>query len=150
MVAPLEVMSERMTVASPRFTARMAGVCALLEGVTSTFGQVVVLGWLVVAGNAAATAVNIMSHQRLFWFGFASSLVGVAFHIAWALLCYELFRIVNRSLSLFAAFVILVGCAIQALTCLLYVAPLLILQSGSSVGAFTPEQLQALALIYLK
>jgi hypothetical protein len=43
-----------------------------------------------------------------------------------------------------------VGCAIQALTSLLYLAPLLILQGGSSLSAFTPEQLQALALMFVK
>jgi hypothetical protein len=143
-------MMERIAEASPRFKARMAGVFQLLEALTATFGQVVVLGWLVVSGNAAATAANILGHERLFWLGFASSLIGVAFHIAWALLMYELLKPVNRSLSLLAAFVILVGCAIQALTSLLYLAPLLILQGGRSLSAFTAEQLQALALMFLK
>jgi len=143
-------MMERIAEASPRFKARMAGVFQLLEALTAAFGQVIVLDKLVVSGNAAATAANILGHERLFWVGFASSLIGVAFHIAWALLMYELLRPVNRTLSLLAVFVILVGCAIQALTSLLYLAPLLILQGGSSLSAFTPEQLQALALLFLK
>src|SRR5208337_433702 len=143
-------MMERIAEASPRFKARMAGAFQLLEAVTAAFGEVIVPGRLVVAGNAAATAANILGHERLFWLGFASSLIGVAFHIAWALLIYELLKPVNRSVSLLAAFVILVGCAIQALTSLLYLAPLLILQGGSSLSAFTPEQLQALALMFLK
>ena len=143
-------MMERIAEASPRSLARMAGVFQGLEGTTATFGQVVVLGRLVVAGNAAATAANILGHERLFWLGFASSLIGVVFHIAWALLLYDLLKPVNRSVSLLAAFVILVGCAIQAFTSLLYLAPLLILQGGSSLSAFTPEQLQALALMFLK
>ena len=63
---------------------------------------------------------------------------------------YVLLKPVNRSLSLLAAFVILVGCAIQALTSLFYLAPLPILQGGSSLSAFTAEQLQALALMFLK
>jgi len=143
-------MMDRIAEASPGFKARMAGACQLLEAITATFGQVIVLGRLVVSGNAAATAANILGHERLFWLGFASSLIGVGFHIAWALLMYELLKPVNRSLSLLAAFVILVGCAIQAFTSLLYLAPLLILQGGSSLSAFTPEQLQALALVFLK
>jgi hypothetical protein len=143
-------MMERIAEASPRFKARMAGVFQLLEALAATFGQVIVLDKLVVAGNAAATAANILGHERLFWLGFASSLIGVAFHIAWALLMYELLKPVNRSLSLLAAFVILVGCAIQALTGLFYLAPLIILQSSRSLSAFTPEQLQALALLFLK
>src|ERR1700687_2572376 len=143
-------MMERIAEASPRFKARMAGAFQLLEALTTTYGEVIVLGRVVVAGNAASTAANILGHQRLFWLGFASSLIGVAFHISWALLMYELLKPVNRILSLLAAFVILVGCAIQALTSLLYLAPLIILQAGSSLRAFTAEQLQALALVFLK
>jgi hypothetical protein len=143
-------MMDRIAETSPRFKARMAGVSQLLEAVTATFGQVIVLGRLVVSGNAAATAANIVGHEQLYWLGFASSLMGVAFHIAWALLMYVLLKPVNRSLSLLAAFVILVGCAIQALTSLLYLAPLLVLTGGSSASAFTTAQLQALALVFLK
>jgi hypothetical protein len=143
-------MMERIAEASPRLKARMAGVCQLMEAVTAAFGEVIIPGKLVVAGNAAATAANILGHERLFWLGFVLSLIGVAFHIAWALLMYELLNPVNRSLSRLAAFVILVGCAIQALTSLLYLAPLIILQGGSSLSAFTPEQLQALALVFLR
>ncbi len=143
-------MMERIAETSPRFKARMAGVCQLMEAVTAAFGGVIIPGKLVVAGNAAATAANILGHERLFWLGFVLSLIGVAFHIAWVLLMYELLNPVNSSLSRLAAFVILVGCAIQALASLLYLAPLIILQGGSSLSAFTPEQLQALALVFLR
>lgn len=143
-------MTEQITEASPRFKARMAGVFQLLEALTATFGEVIVLGRLVVAGNAASTAANILGHERLFWLGFASSLIGVACHIAWALFLYDLLKPVNRLLSLLAAFVIFVGCAIQAITSLFYLAPLLILQGGSSLSAFTAEQLRALALMFVK
>ena len=60
-------MIERIAEASPRFKARMAGVFQLLEALTATFGQVIVRDRLVVAGNAAATAANILDHERLFW-----------------------------------------------------------------------------------
>ena len=96
----------------------MAGVFQLLEAVTAASGQVLILGKLVVDADAAATAANILGHERLFWLGFASSLMGVAFHLAWALLMYVLLKPVNRSLSLLAAFFVLVSCAMQALTSL--------------------------------
>ncbi len=143
-------MMGRIAETSPRFKARLAGVFQLLEALTAASPGVFVLDRLVVPGNGAATAANILGHERLFWLGFASSLIGVAFHIAWALLMYELLKPVNKSLSSLAAFVILVGCAIQALSSLFYLAPLLILQSSSSLSAFTVEQLQALALIFVK
>ena len=142
--------TKRMAALSPRFKARMAGVFQFLEGLTSAGGQVVILGSLVVEGSAAMTATNILAHQQLFWLGFASSLMGVAFHLAWAFVFYELLKPVNRSISFLALCVILVGCAMQALTSLLYLAPLLVLQGGSALSAFTPQQLQDLSLVFLK
>jgi hypothetical protein len=68
--------------ASARFKARLAGLFELLEGVTSAVGQVYILGKLVVHGDAAATAANIVAHQPLVWLGFALSVIGVVFHIA--------------------------------------------------------------------
>lgn len=143
-------MIERIAESSPRFKARVAGVFEALEGLTSTYGQVIVLGAVVVSGNAAATSANILAHENQFWLGFASSLLGVAFHVAWVALFYELFKPVNRTLSLVAAFVGLVVCAIQALTALLYLAPLLILQGGSFLSAFSPAQLQGLAAVFVR
>jgi len=135
---------------SPRAKARLAGVFEALEGLTSAFGQVNVLGSLIVVGNATATAANILKHETLFRLGFASSLIGVVFHLGWAFLFYQLFRPVNRSVSFCAVLVILVGCAIQAVAALLYLAPLLVLTAGSSLSALTQPQLQALAYMFLK
>jgi uncharacterized protein DUF4386 len=140
---------ERITGVSPRTIARIAGVFELLEGSASAGGQVVILGSLVVAGNAAATAANIVGHQPLYWLGFAIALLGVAFHLAWAFLFYELFKPVNRRVAGLAVFVILVCCAMQALTALLYLAPLLILTGGSSLSAFATAQVQALVSVFL-
>lgn len=143
-------MMERIAATTPRSLARMAGAFQFLEGLTATFGQVVVLDRLVVAGEAAATATNLLGHQRLFWLGFASSVIGVICHLVWALLIYELFKPVNRRISLFAVLVILVGCAIQALTSIMYLAPMLVLNAGSSLNALTAEQLQAVAYMFVR
>jgi uncharacterized protein DUF4386 len=143
-------MTEKAKQWSPKAKARLAGVFEALEGFTSSWGQVTVIGKLMVAGNAAATATNILQHETLFRWGFASSLFGVVFHLGWAFLFYQLFKPVNRSVSLCALLVILVTCSLQALTALLYLAPLLVLTAGSSLSALTQEQLQALAYMFLK
>jgi hypothetical protein len=135
---------------SPRALARTAGVFEALEGFTSSFGQVSILGKLVVYGAAATTASNILSHQRLFWFGFVLSLIGVACHTIWVALFYVLFKPVNKNLSLVAAFVGLVVCSVQALTSFLYIVPLLVLQGGTSLSALTQGSLQDLALIFIR
>ena len=127
----------------------MAGTFQLLEAITAGCGQIVVLGRLVVSGNAAATASNIVRHQQLFWFGFALSLLGVVFHLVYAFLFYELFKPVNRRLSFFAMLVLLMATAVQALMAVFYLGPDLVLGAGKSLGAFSTEQLQALAYTFL-
>jgi hypothetical protein len=135
---------------SPQLYARMAGISYLLGSLTSVLGQMVILGMLVVSCSATATAANILSHEPLFRLGFVSSLMTVPFHLVWAVLFYGLFRLVNRSVSLLAGFVMLVACTMWALSSLLYLAPLLVLQGKTSLSAFAREQLQALALMLLK
>lgn len=143
-------MAEHTTEASARTKARLVGIFQILEGLTATYGQVIVFNKLVVSGNAVATANNILGHESLFRLGFASCFFGVGFHIAWALLFYELFKPVDRNVCLFGLLVIVVGCAIQALAAVFYVAPLLVLTGGSSLTALTAEQLQALAFAFVK
>ena len=137
---------DRTLILSPRAKARLAGVFEALEGFPAAFGQVYVLGSLVVAGNAAATAHNILTQQGLFRLGFAVPLVAVAFHLAWILLFYQLFRVVNQTINLLATFVIIVGCAVQAVAAVFFLIPLLILQGGPSLNAFNAAQQQSLAL----
>ena len=144
------VMMERIAEASPRLKDRMAGVFELLEALTSGFGQVIVPGMLIVAGNPAATAANILAHGSLFRLSILAALIGVACHIAWIFLFYELFKPVNRSLSLLAAFVGLVAIAIQACSSLFQVAPLIVMEAGRSLSAFNVDQLQALTLMFLR
>src|SRR6185503_15134592 len=57
---------------------------------------------------------------------------------------------VHRRVARLAACVMVVGCALQAVASLLYVAPLPILAGAGPFGVFSPEQLQALALVSLK
>ena len=144
------LMTKRIAEASPRLKARMAGGSYLLGSLTSVFGQMVVLGMLVVPASATATAANILSHESLSRLGFVASLMTVPFHLIWAVLFYGLFKPVNRSVALLAVFVMLLGCAMWAVSSLFHLAPLLVLQGKSSLSAFAPEQLQALALVFLK
>jgi hypothetical protein len=138
------------TTASPLLKARLAGVCQLLEAITATFGQVIVLTKLVSPDSAVVTATNIIGNEGLYWAGFVSSLVGILFHIVWAFLMYDLLKIVNRNLSLIALMIIIVGCAVQAIMSLLYIAPLYILQNGNSFSAIATLQLQNVSLLLIK
>jgi uncharacterized protein DUF4386 len=135
--------------ASPRLKARISGVFYLLEMLTGGFA-LFVGGSLVVSGDAAATAANILAHEPLFRLGFAADLIQFACYISVTALFYDLFKPVNRSLSLLAAFFSLVGCAIGALSCLFHLAPLAVLGGAQYLNVFKVEQLQAMALLFLK
>ena len=135
---------------SPRLKARIAGAFYLLTIPTAVFAELIVRGKVVVSGNAAATATNILAHEPLFRLGFASDLIATACYIAVTALFYGLFKPVNRSLSLLAAFFSLVGCAIGAFSCLFHLAPLVVLGGAPYLSVFKLEQLQALALMFLK
>lgn len=141
-------MMGRIAEASPRFKARIAGAFYLLTFLTG--GVAVPSFRLVVDSDAAATASNILAHEALFRLGFAALLINVAVYIAVTLLFYDLFKPVNRSLSLLAAFFSLVGCAIQAVGSAFFLAPLVVLGGGQSLSVFKVEQLQGLALMFFK
>jgi hypothetical protein len=126
----------------------LAGVFEALEGSASAIPQQVILGGLV-ASSAAVTATNILSHQQLYWLGFALSVLGVGFHLAWAYLMYQLMRVVNRTVAGLAVFAILICCAIQAVTALLYLGPLIVLSRESAMSAFSPAQVQQLAGVFV-
>jgi Domain of unknown function (DUF4386) len=142
-------MTDRTVEASPQFKARIAGVFYLLTFVTGGF-TLFAGGRFVVSGNAAATAANILAHESLFQFGFAADLLATACYIGVTALFYELFKPVNRSLSLLAAFFSLVGCALGALSCVFLLAPLFVLEGAAYLSVFKVEQLQALAFVFLK
>jgi hypothetical protein len=143
------VTTEVMTEASPRLVARMAGVMYLLSIVAGVVAVFLVGGTLVVNGDAAATARNILAHETLFRLSFASFLIGLASYIAVTALLYGLLRPVNGTLSLLAAFFSLVGCAMWAVGGLFQLAALAVLGDGGSLSAFTVEQVHALAFTLL-
>jgi hypothetical protein len=139
-------MMERIAEA-PR--PRITGVVYLLYFLTAVLSEFFLRG-LVVSGDAASTANNILSHQPLFRLGSATGLIATVCYIAVTALFYELFRAVSRGLSLLAAFFSLVGCAILAFGSLFQLAPLVVLGGSQYLSVFKVEQLRALALMFLE
>jgi Domain of unknown function (DUF4386) len=143
------VMMGRSAEVSQRPRAGITGVVYLLYFLTAVLGEFFLKG-LVVDGDATATANNILAHQPLFRLGLATGLIAVAFYIAVTALFYGLFKPVNRSVSLLAAFFSLVGCAITAFGSLFQLAPLVVLGGAQYLSVFNVQQLRALALMFLE
>src|SRR6266850_6065642 len=143
-------MSTRIAEASPRTLARITGVFYLLTILTGIFAQGFVSGRLVVDGDAAATANNILAHRDLFQLGFAGYLIEMTCQVAMTALFYDLLKPAGRKVSLLAAFLSLVGCAIKTFRRVFFIAPLFVLGGAHYLSVFSAEQLQALALLFLK
>jgi hypothetical protein len=83
-------MTERIAQTSPRRMARITGVLYLLTILTGIFAQGFVSERLVVPGDAAATATNILTQKSLFQLGFTVYMTEMACNIAVTALFYEL------------------------------------------------------------
>lgn len=130
--------------------ARVAGILFLISLVAGGFGEAYVPSKLIVSGDAAATAANLRTFGFLFRLGFAGFLLESVCDLTLALIFYSLLKPVSRNLSLLAAFFGIVSTTLFAVAELFYFAAGLILGSGGYLKAFTPDQLDALALLSLR
>ncbi|MDN5864137.1 MAG: DUF4386 domain-containing protein [Gammaproteobacteria bacterium] len=129
--------------------ARIAGFFYVLTTITGMLA-ITIGDKLFESGDAAATAANVLAHDAWVWIGPAINLVSVACYIVVTALLYELFKPVNRSVSLIAAFFSLAGCTIGAASEVFDLAPSLVLAGTAYGGTFGPEQLQALAYTFFR
>jgi hypothetical protein len=129
--------------------ARIAGVLILLTAVLAPFSLIYVPSTLVVPGDAATTASNIVASEGLFRLGMVSDALVFLLEIAIVALLYVLLKPVNPTLSLVAAFSRLAMAVIQGINLLNYFFALLLLSGAGYLTVFSPDQLQALALLFL-
>jgi hypothetical protein len=136
-------------VSSAQRYTRAAGVMFLISFLAGSFGEYYVPSKLIVAGNAAATASNIVNHDTLFRLGFAAYLLEALCDVALSLVLYVLLRPVNRNLALLSAFFGLISTALFAVCEMFFFsAPMLV---NSPVFASIPrEQLEALVYFLVR
>jgi hypothetical protein len=144
------VLTERIKEASLRSLARTTGGLYLLTILTGIFSAGYVSGKLVVSGDAAATAANILAHRGLFQLAFAVYLIEMACQVAITALFYNLLKPAGRNVSLVAAFLGLTASIIKTFSRVFFIAPLFILGGAHYLTVFSVDQLQALALLFLK
>jgi hypothetical protein len=102
---------------------------------------------IVVPADAASTATNILAHASLYRAGFAVDFAANLIYIALTALLFQLFRPVNPTLALLAAFFSLAGCTVQIMGELLRIAPTVVLGNPQLASAFGAPQLQAAVLL---
>jgi hypothetical protein len=143
------VMTEPVAEASRLSTANIAGVFYLTSILTG--GAAAFVRWrLVVPGDATATAANILAHEPLFRMLLAIDLISASCYVAATVLFYEMFKLVNKRLSLLTAFFSLVSGAVVAFACLFHIAALVILRGAQYFNILDVQPVPVLALMCLK
>jgi hypothetical protein len=138
----------RPTAPSPLFRARLAGFL-YLSLLPAPLGLVYVPARLIVSGDAAATATNIMASESLFRLGIVSILLVDVVNIVLALALYQLLKPVSKPVAALMVLFASVGIAIGMLNELNQLAVLRVLSGAGYLTVFSKDQLQALALLFL-
>ncbi len=134
---------------SQRTAARIAGWSGLLTFAIVVFGNYVLLNPLVVPGDVAATAQNIVTHQtqlRVTVVCFLTYSLGVVVLLT---ALYVILKPVNHGLALVGALFRLVFALLWLLSPLNLLTMLRLLSNVNYLQVFEPNRLQALARIHL-
>ena len=143
-------MSNHSTGISPQRYARIGGAFYLFIIAAGLFGELFVRGSLVVPGNAAATATNIIQSRSLWRAGIAADLLMHICDVGLMLAFYVLLRPVNLNLARLAILFNLVQTCVLVANKLNLVVPLFLLGDAAYLKALTPEQLQALSYVAIR
>ena len=134
-------------VMNPNSTARIAGLLYVVPWALSLFAFFL-LQSIVVPGDVAATAQNIIASESQFRLSIVSDLVVQVVFVVLVLLLYKLLKPVNKSHSVLMVVFFLVSVPIAMLNMLNQIAALLLLSGADYLTAFTLEQLQALVTLF--
>lgn len=131
------------------FTARITGLLYLVIIVCGISSEIFVRMRLIVPGDAAKTAANILAFPLLFRTGFTADAIMLFCDVAVAVLFYVLFKPVNKTLAIMAAAFRLIQAAVLGANLLNYHAALLVL-GGSDYGNFLfDNQRHGLMMLFL-
>ncbi|MBU4511106.1 DUF4386 domain-containing protein [bacterium] len=129
-------------------TARIAGLLYLITAITGIFGEYV-RSTLIVYGDAAATASNIMASESLFRIGFISDLTMITCYFLTACVLYMLLKPVNKNIALLFVLFTLGSVSVLFINALNQFAALLLLSGAGYLTIFGADQLNALAMLFL-
>ena len=134
---------------SQRTAAKVAGVSSIIAMAIVVFANYGLLNPLVVPGNPAETAQNIVAHETQFRITVTCFLAYSASVVVLLVALYVILKPVNRGLALVGALFRLVFALLWLLTTLNLLGALRLLGSASYLHVFEADRLQALARLCL-
>lgn len=129
---------------------RRAGLFWFLTALTDGFGMFYIRSKVLVPGDAAATAAHIVASE--FWFRAAivGNLLSQVFLFFFGLTLFHLFKEVDRKLATVFLAAIMMTVGIAVVNNLNSFGALVVLSQADYLKVFTPEQLNAAAMFFLK
>lgn len=134
---------------SQRNAARVAGWSCLLTMVIVVLANYGLLNPLIVRGNAAATAQNIVAHETQFRLAATLFLTYSAGSVVFLAALYVILKPVNPGLALAGALFRLVYALLWLLTSINMLGALRMLSGASFLQGFEPDRLQVLSRLQL-
>ena len=130
--------------------ARTAGAIYLSMVVTGPFSLIYVPSKLIVRGNAAATADNILAHETMFRLAILADLIGSVIFICLAIALYRLLSGVSKTWAGLMVAFILVSAAVGFLNPLNNIAALTLFRGADFLAVFDKPQRDALGMLFIR
>jgi hypothetical protein len=128
-------------------TARLAGILYLLTVLTGLFNLIYTPGKLIVRGNPAETANNILAHQTLFRLDLAISLVSILIFMFLVLVLYRLLKDVDRRHATLMVILVLVQIPQSYVSQLLQIGAFELVRGADFLSALDKTQRDVLAML---
>ena len=130
--------------------ARIAGWLYFLFVAPGPFCLMYVPDKIMVRGDAAATAANVLAHEMLLRTSVVIWLLGLAIWVVLAVVLYRLFNGVSKALASLLVIFVAVSAGIGFLNELNNLAAILVLRGNEFTGMLTQPQRQAVAMLFLR
>jgi len=134
---------------SLKTTAQKAGLLYLLFSLVAICDEFFLSGGIVVSGDAAATARNIIASELTYRISILTGFVDLILFVLLVVSLYNLFKDVNRKHAMLMVLLVSMGIGISLVNVALKTAPLILLSGSDYLSVFTKPQLDALALGFL-
>lgn len=129
---------------------RFAGLLWFLCALTGGFGLIYIRSNVFVPGDAAATAAHIVASEFLFRVAIVGNLLSQVFLFFFGLTLFHLFKEVDRKLATVFLASIMLTVGIAVVNNLNSFGALVVLSQADYLKMFTPEQLNAVAMFFLR
>ena len=133
----------------PKRTARFAGLLYLMSAIIFPYGVIYVPSQIMVRGDVATTADNILANEFLFRTGIVGNLIGQVIFVLLVLVLYRLLKQVNEHQAKFMSALVIAGVSIAFIGEVFNITALMILKGGI-LESTEPDQIHDLVAILLK